>query len=72
MRRIWEMNVRIMPLRLVPLDKCRIKTFLHVGHIFRLVPFRASLPVTILVMFRKSYVMLELREYLPPNAGIRS
>ena len=46
MRRIWEISVRIMALRLVLWISVESKTFLHVGRILRLIPFRASLPVT--------------------------
>ena len=47
---------------------CQIKTFPHVGHTLHLTPIRVSLLVTTLVMSWKSYVMLEQRAYLPPNA----
>ena len=62
------MNARIMAPHWVHLAWYRTKTVPHVGRVIHLIPFHALLLATTFVMSWKSYVILEQRACLPPNA----
>ena len=60
-QRMWEMNVQIMPLRVVLSAWFRVITFPHVGRITLLIPLHVLLPGATLVVSWKNCVTLEQR-----------